>query len=62
MHPKGWVMSTLKALVHILGLDVCGHRIVGNGMLRCISGGKKRVTTGMVDNHIENSSSQTIAM
>jgi hypothetical protein len=31
----------------ILGLDICADTVVGNDMLRGISGGqKKRVTTG----------------
>jgi len=38
----------------ILGLDVCGNTLVGNDMLRGISGGqKKHVITGMPDNPIE---------
>ena len=47
----------------ILGLDVCGDTIVGNEMQRGISGGqKKRVTTGMPYNHVENSLIQTRTM
>lgn len=36
-------------LLKVLGLDICADTIVGNNMLRGISGGqKKRVTTGNV--------------
>lgn len=36
-------------LLKILGLDICADTIVGNNMMRGISGGqKKRVTTGNV--------------
>lgn len=35
--------------MQILGLDICADTIVGNEMLRGISGGqRKRVTTGIV--------------
>jgi hypothetical protein len=34
--------------VQILGLEICADTMVGDGMIRGISGGqKKRVTTGM---------------
>jgi len=35
--------------LQILGLEICADTIVGNAMLRGISGGqKKRVTTGKI--------------
>jgi len=34
-------------ILKVLGLDVCSETIVGNDMMRGVSGGqKKRVTTG----------------
>ncbi|CAJ1922142.1 unnamed protein product [Sphenostylis stenocarpa] len=40
-------------VLRILGLEVCADIIVGNAMLRGISGGqKKRVTTGNVDKQV----------
>ncbi|KAJ7544857.1 hypothetical protein O6H91_09G096600 [Diphasiastrum complanatum] len=36
----------VDAFLKILGLDICAYTLVGNGMRRGISGGKKRVTTG----------------
>ena len=39
-------------IIQVLGLDICADTMVGNEMLRGISGGqRKRVTTGeMLDN------------
>lgn len=38
---------TTDYMMKILGLDICADTVVGDGMLRGISGGqKKRVTTG----------------
>ncbi len=38
---------TTDYVMKILGLDICADTVVGNEMLRGISGGqKKRVTTG----------------
>jgi hypothetical protein len=44
------VYAILRHL-QILGLDICADTLVGNEMLRGVSGGqRKRVTTGMVIN------------
>jgi hypothetical protein len=41
------VLSTKIFLTKILGLDMCGDTLVGDEMLKGISGGqKKRLTTG----------------
>jgi hypothetical protein len=43
-------LTILAFVVQILGLEICADTMVGDGMIRGISGGqKKRVTTGMCD-------------
>jgi hypothetical protein len=42
-------------ILKILGLDICADTLVGNNMLRGISGGqKKRVTTGKYSLRVRN--------
>lgn len=39
-------------MLRVLGLDVCSDTMVGNDMMRGVSGGqRKRVTTGLFQSH-----------
>lgn len=46
--PQGSVNGiSVDTMLRVLGLEVCADTIVGNNMLRGVSGGqRKRVTTG----------------